>query len=96
MAGDGTDTQSLTTTGTIDGVAKSTTIYPVGTPTAAQTALAGSAGTLSVTYTFVDLGSNVMALRVTADTSLTPTYLRAKLELTGINIHGAGVVINEL
>lgn len=95
-AGDGTDTQSLSTIVTVDAVAKTTTITPVLAPTAAQTALAGSAGTLSVTYTVIDSGSNLLTVKCNADTSLTSTYLRAKIVMDAINIHGAGTVINEL
>lgn len=97
QAGDGTDFQSLTTPVTVDAVAKTTTITAVVAPTAAQTALAGSGGTLSVTYTVVDAGSNLLAVKCTADTSFaSPTFLRAKIVMTGINIMGAGTVINEL
>lgn len=96
MAGNGTDFQSLTTQVTVDAVAKTTTITPVVAPTGAQSALAGSSGTLSVTYSVSDAGSNVLNVKCLADTSLTPTFLRAKIVMTGINIMGAGVVINEL
>lgn len=98
QASDGTDFQSLTTPVTIDAVAKTTTITAVVAPTAAQTALAASNGsTLSVTYTVVDAGSNVLDVKVTADTSFgSPTYLRAKIVMTGINGMGAGWSITEI
>lgn len=98
QASDGTDFQSLTTPVTVDAVAKTTTITTVVTPTAAQTAVAASsAATLSVTYTVVDAGSNVLAVKATADTSFgSPTYLRAKIVMTAINGIGAGWSITEI
>lgn len=98
QASDGTDFQSLTTPVTVDAVAKTTAITAVVAPTAAQTAVAASsAATLSVTYTVVDAGSNVLAVKVTADTSFSSTtYLRAKLVMTAINGMGAGWSITEI
>lgn len=87
-ATDGTDFQCLTTPVTMDAIAKTTTITTVGTPTAAQTTLAGSAGTLSVTYTFIDNGSNVASLKCNAVSSLTQTTLRAWVVVTAINSNG--------
>jgi len=95
-AGDGTDFQSLSTDVSVDAVAKTTTITPVVRPTGAQTDLAGSSGTLSVTYTVVDSGSNLLTVKCNANSSLTPTYLRAEIVMKAINPHGTGVVINEL
>lgn len=93
-ASDGTDFQSLTTQVTVDAVAKTTTITAVVAPTAAQSAVAcTSAATLSVTYTVVDNGSNVLAVKANADTSFgSPTYLRANIVMTGININGTATI----
>lgn len=97
QASDGTDFQSLTTPVVIDAVAKSATITAVVAPTGAQTVLAASAGTLSVTYTVVDAGSNTLNVKVTADTSLSSlTYLRARLVMTAINGVGTGWSITEI
>lgn len=89
-ATDGTDHQSKTSVITVDAIAKTTTITP--TISQADNTTAASAGTLTCTFTAVDNTSNVLAVKATADSSLTETVLRAKIVITAINSNGSGAV----
>ena len=91
-AGDGTDVQAQTSTITFSVVNKAGTIT-LGTVSQVDSAVAASAGTLTpVTYTIVDNGSGVLALKCNATSSLTQTTLRAKWMIDAINSDDAATV----
>ena len=65
----------------------------LGTVSQVDSAVAASAGTLTpVTYTIVDNGSGVLALKCNATSSLTQTTLRAKWMIDAINSDDAATV----
>ncbi len=91
-AGDGTDVQAQTSTITFSVVNKAGTIT-LGTVSQVDSAVAASAGTLTpVTYTIVDNGSGVLAIKCNATSSLTQTTLRAKWMIDAINSDDAATV----
>ena len=92
-ATDGTDFQSLTSSIRVDAVAKTTTITPQATQT--DNTAAVSAGTLTCTYTAADNGSNVLAVKANAVSSLTQTVLRAKIVVTAINSNGTAAITEQ-
>lgn len=92
-ATDGTDHQSKTSRLIIDAIAKTTTITATVTETANTTA--ASSGTLTCTYTVVDAGSNVLAVKAAASSSLTETVLRAKVVITAINSNGTAAITEQ-
>lgn len=92
-ATDGTDHQSKTSRILVDAIAKTTTITP--TLTQVDNTTAASAGTLSCTYTVADNGSNVLALKANAVSSLTQTVLRAHIVVTAINSNGTAAITEQ-
>lgn len=92
-ATDGTDHQSKTSRILVDAIAKTTTITP--TLTQVDNTTAASAGTLSCTYTVADNGSNVLALKANAVSSLSQTVLRAHIVVTAINSNGTAAITEQ-
>lgn len=77
FASDGNEHQALHSVVNIAAINNSGTI--TATATQVDGTVAASSGTLTpVTYTVTDNGSGVMALKIAATSSLTPTVLRAK------------------
>lgn len=79
--------QSISSEVRVDAVNVNGTI--TATVSETDNTIAASTGTLTVAYTVADEGSNVLAVRCAATTSLTPTELRIKWAITTINSDGA-------
>lgn len=92
-ATDGTDHQCLTSRINVNAVAKTTTITPTVTQVDGTTA--ASTGTLTCTYTVADNGSNVLAVKANAVSSLTQTVLRAKIVVDAINSNGTAAITEQ-
>lgn len=92
-ATDGTDHQSKTSVITCDAINKAGAITE--TLSQVDNTTATSSGTLTATYDSVDAGSNVLGIRVAADSSLSETVLRAKIVITAINSNGSAAVTEQ-
>lgn len=78
---------SLSTMLIVDAINVNGTITATINPTAGSTA--SNTGTLTTAYTVVDEGSNVLAIRCNANTSLTATIEKVKWTVSAINSDGA-------
>lgn len=97
FASDATDHQALHSTILVNTGNKAGTIATTGISQTDCGTTYASSGTLTpITYTLVDNGSGVLAVKCTATSSLTQTILRCKWSITALNSNDAATVTPSL